>query len=59
MNKENQLNLLTINCQGLGETNERKDVLKHLKAKKYNIYFIQDTHFVNTNENLIQTFTAK
>lgn len=55
MDKENQLKILTVNCQGLGETNKRKDVLNHHKAKNYNIYFIQDTHFVNTNENLIQT----
>lgn len=55
MDKENHLRILTVNCQGLGETSKRKDVLNHLKAKHYNIYFIQDTHFVNTNENLIQT----
>lgn len=55
MDKENQLKILTVNCQGLEETNKRKDVLNHLKAKNYDIYFIQDTHFVNTNENLIQT----
>lgn len=55
MDKENQLKILNVNCQGLGETNKRKDVLNHLKAKNYNVYFIQDTHFVNTNENLIQT----
>lgn len=51
MDKENHLRILTVNCQGLGESSKRKDVLNHPKAKNYNIYFIQDTHFVNTNEN--------
>lgn len=47
------LKILIVNCQSLGEYSKRKDVLNHLKAKHYNIYFKQETHFVNTKENLI------
>lgn len=51
----NQLKILTVNCQGLGDTNKRRDVLKNLKNKNYNIYFIQDTHFTDKDENMIKT----
>ena len=48
-----QLKILTVNCQmqGLGDINKRRDVFKI----KYNIYFLQDTHFVLKDENFIRT----
>lgn len=51
----NELKILTVNCQGLGDTNKRRDVLKYLKNKNYNVYFIQDTHFIDIDENMIKT----
>ena len=36
-----------MNVQGLGDQSKRRDVLNYLKIKKYNIYCIQDTHFVD------------
>ena len=50
-----QLKILIVNCQGLGDINKRRDVFKILKAKKYNKYFLQDTHFVIKDENFIKT----
>ena len=55
MDSSFQLKVLTVNCQGLGDPNKRRNVFKILKTKNYNIYFIQDTHFIQENENLIQT----
>lgn len=55
MDSSIQLKVLTVNCQGLGDPNKRRDVFKILKTKNYNIYFIQDTHFIQEDENLIQT----
>ena len=51
----NQLKILTVNCQGLGDKNKRRDVLNYLKGKKYNVYFLQDTHFMEKDENMIRT----
>lgn len=48
------LSILTLNCQGLGDINKRKDIFKVLKSKSYNIYFLQDTHFVQKEESLIK-----
>ena len=54
-NKETILKILTVNCQGLGDMNKRRDVLKNLKCKNYNLYFLQDTHFVNKDESFTRT----
>ena len=47
--------LASLNCQGLGDKNKRKDVLNFLKQKKYSIYCIQDTHFTEKEEKYIRT----
>ena len=49
------IKILSMNCQGLGDQNKRKDVLHFLKEKKYAIYLLQDTHFTNKEENYIRT----
>ena len=51
---ENFLKILTLNCQGLGDMNKRRDVFKILKEKKLNVYFLQDTHFVTKDESMIK-----
>lgn len=51
----NQLKIISVNCQGLGDKRKCQDVLMNLKLKKYNVYFIQDTHFTTEEENYIET----
>lgn len=55
VSEENKLKVLTVNCQGLNEFNKRKDVFRNLRMKNYNIYFLQDTHFNEKEEMLIQS----
>ena len=40
-----ELNILTVNCQGIGLLPKRTDVLNYLKGKGCQIYCLQDTHF--------------
>lgn len=47
----NQLKILSVNRQGLGDKRKCQDVLLNLKLKTYNVYFIQDTHFTTEEEN--------
>ena len=37
--------VVSVNCQGLGNRQKRKDVFHYLRKKNYSIYFLQDTHF--------------
>ena len=49
------LKILSVNCQGLGDHSKRKDVFNYLRAKNYNIYCLQDTHFTVENEKNIRS----
>ena len=49
------LQIMTLNCQGLGDSEKRRDVLNYIKNKKCSIYCIQDTHFTNELKPYIQT----
>jgi exonuclease III len=49
------INFVSMNVQGLGDSQKRKDVLNYLKGKKYNVYFLQDTHFTNKEVNFIRS----
>ena len=49
------LKILTVNCQGLGDINKRKDVFDYLKTKNCDIYCIQDTHFTCEIENQVRS----
>ena len=40
-----RLTFVSCNCQGLGDFHKRKDVFQYLREKKYDVYFLQDTHF--------------
>ena len=55
MHKDNQLTINTVNCQGLGDCNKRRDIFNYLRKKHFNIYFLQDTHFISDDEKFIQT----
>ena len=39
------LKVSSLNCQGLGNYQKRRDVFQHLRQKQYNIYCLQDLHF--------------
>ena len=47
-----KVSILSVNAQGLGDKNKRKDVFNFLKEKKASIYFIQDTHFTDSETYL-------
>ena len=44
-----KLSVISCNCQGLGDFRKRKDVFHYLREKKFDIYFLQDTHFEKKN----------
>ena len=46
-----KLTFVSCNCQGLGDFHKRKDVFQYLREKKYDVYFLQDTHF-DVKQNL-------
>lgn len=49
-----EITLLSANTRGLADKVKRKDVFSYLRNKCYNIYCIQDTHFVKENENMLR-----
>ena len=51
---DDQIKITSLNCQGLGNNDKRKDVLNFLRQKKYSIYCLQDTHFTERAENYIR-----
>jgi exonuclease III len=55
MNMNDNISILTFNCQGLAGLQKRKDVLNFLKQKSFSIYCLQDTHWTKSEENYIRT----
>ena len=51
---DNLISFLSANCQGLNDCKKRRDVFHYLKLKKFDIYFLQDTHFETEMENYIE-----
>ena len=49
------ITICSLNCQGLGNYQKRKDVINFLKQKKYSIYCLQDTHFTDKEEKFIRS----
>ena len=49
-----KLSVISCNCQGLGDFRKRKDVFHYLREKKFDIYFLQDTHFEKKIEKQIR-----
>jgi exonuclease III len=47
------LSILSVNCQGLGNAQKRRDIFHFWKTKKYDILFLQDTHFESKLEKHI------
>ena len=52
---DSYIKIMSMNCQGLRDLGKRKDVFNFLKQKKYALYLLQDTHFVNREENFIRS----
>ena len=48
------LKISSLNCQGLGASKKRRDVLQYLRQKHYSVYFLQDTHFSKKMERQIR-----
>ena len=55
MDVTNNLNIISVNCQGLQNKQKRLDVFQYLKDKDFNIFALQDTHFTKEQEPLITT----
>lgn len=49
------LKIASMNVQGLGDMSKRRDVLNYLKTKNFNIYCIQDTHFIDKESPYIRS----
>ena len=52
---DNNVSILSVNCQGLNSLKKRRDIFHYLKCKKYSVYFLQDTHFEKKMEQYIQS----
>ena len=46
--------IFSQNCQGLGNTQKRRAVFRHVRAKKYNIVCLQDVHIQSQQESYIK-----
>ena len=53
----NSIKICSANCQGLGNRgiSKRRDVLKYMKTKKFDIYFLQDTHLEKNMESIVRS----
>ena len=50
-----EVTILSVNCQGLGSIEKRRDVFDYLKSKSCHINCLQDIQSSPTTENNIQT----
>ena len=50
----NEISIVSLNCQGLGDLRKRRDVFHYIRQKKHSIYFLQDTHFSPKLEQYIK-----
>ena len=49
-----KLKICSLNCQGLGDSKKRRDVLDYLRSKGYSMLCLQDTHFTKNIEKIIR-----
>ena len=47
------ISIISMNVQGLGDKSKRKDMINFLKSKKFSICMLQDTHFIPSEEKYI------
>ena len=50
------LKICSLNVQGLGEGQKRKEIFNWLRAKKFSIYLLQETH---SSENTTTTWSSE
>jgi hypothetical protein len=50
------IKIISLNCRGLGSIEKRRDVLNFLKQKRFSIYFLQDTHFTESDYSHVSAF---
>ena len=48
------IKICSLNCQGLGDQNKRRDVFSYLRKHNYSIICLQDTHFTKSRERVIE-----
>lgn len=46
--------ILSMNCQGLGDSNKRKDIFTFLRKSNGSIFCLQDTHFQDADKPFIR-----
>ena len=56
VNPSNEISLLSANCRGLNNKKKRYDVLTYIKEMKINIACLQDTHLVESMENVLKNY---
>ena len=49
-----KITIFSQNCQGLGNPHKRRAVFRHVRMKKYNIVYLQDTHIQSQQESFIK-----
>ena len=49
------LNISTLNVNGLADPKKRRDVFCYLREQKHDIYFLQETHIKENLENCIRS----
>ena len=50
-----ELNVISLNCRGLGDISKRRDVLNYLKSKQYSIVCLQDTHLTEKDKTMVRS----
>ena len=50
-----KISIISANVQGLGNSQKRRDVFQYLRQKNSSIYFLQDTHFTEKQEQYIRS----
>ena len=53
-NYNDTLNVYSMNCQGLGNNNKRKDVMNYLKSFNIDILCLQDIHLRTLETNMLK-----
>ena len=48
------VHIASMNCQGIGNPQKRRDVFHYLRKKSFSIYLLQDTHFDPHKEDCIR-----
>ena len=50
-----KLKICSMNCQGLGDSRNRRDIFNYVRKSNYSILCLQDTHFCKEKEKIIET----